>query len=78
MGFKDRATAIRAKAKVNHPKMGGISGLLASQGRGHVSFATSLDTRNGIVLKGMDPRVMGHPSPSHQWDVDRLSLFTMG
>ena len=29
--FKDRATAIRAKAKVNHPKMGDTTGLLANQ-----------------------------------------------
>ena len=40
--FKDRAKAI--KAKVNHPKTGDTSGILASQGRGHVSIATSLDT----------------------------------
>ena len=38
-GFKDRA-----KARVNHPKMGDTLGLLASQGRGHVSIATNLDT----------------------------------
>ena len=37
--FKDRA-----KARVNHPTMGGISGLLANQGKGHVSIATTLDT----------------------------------
>ena len=43
-GFEDRAEAIRVKAKVNHPKMGDTSGLIASQGRGHVSIATSLDT----------------------------------
>ena len=34
-GFKDRAVAIRAKAR---------SGLQARQGRGHVSIAISLDT----------------------------------
>ena len=28
--FRDRATVIRAKARVNHPKMGGISRLLAN------------------------------------------------
>ena len=28
--FKDKAVDIRAKVRVNHPKMGGISGLLAS------------------------------------------------
>ena len=43
-GFKDRATATRAKAKISHPKMGDTSGLLASQSKGHVSIATSLDT----------------------------------
>ena len=57
--------APRAKARINHPKMGGTSGLLASQGRGCVSNATSLDTLNGIALRGKDPRVMGHHSPSH-------------
>ena len=36
--------AIKAKAKVNHPRVEKTSGLLASQGRGHVSIATSLDT----------------------------------
>ena len=34
-GFRDRIATIRAKAR---------SGLLASQGKGHVSIATSLDT----------------------------------
>ena len=43
-GFKDRAAATKAKAKINHPKMGDTLGLLASQGRGHVSIATSLGT----------------------------------
>ena len=41
-GFKDRVVAIRAKAKISHPKMGDTLGPLASQGRGHVSIATSL------------------------------------
>ena len=41
--FRDRAAAIKAKTRVNHHKMGDTSGLLASQGRGHVSIATSLD-----------------------------------
>ena len=44
MVFSDRAVDIRAKVKVNHPKMGGISRLLASHGKGHVSITTSLDT----------------------------------
>ena len=42
--FRHRAVAIRAKARINYPKMGDISGLLARQGRGHISIATSLDT----------------------------------
>ena len=29
-GFKDRAAAIKAKVRVNHPKIGDTSGLLAS------------------------------------------------
>ena len=74
MGFRDGAVIIKAKAKVGHPKMGGILGLLCSHGRGHVFIATSLDTRNGIILRGRDPRVMGHLSLSHQWDVRRLSF----
>ena len=43
-GFRDNAGAPRAKAGISHPKMGGTSGLLASQGRECVSSATSLDT----------------------------------
>ena len=43
-GFRDRATAIRAKPKISHPKIGDTLGLLASQGRGHVSIAINLDT----------------------------------
>ena len=35
---------IKAKAKVNHTKMGDTSRLLAIQGKGHVSIATSLNT----------------------------------
>ena len=42
--FKDRSAVIRAKAMINHPKKGDTSGLLASQGRGHVSISTGLDT----------------------------------
>ena len=42
--FRNRAAAIRANARVNHPKMGDTTGLLATQGKGHVSIATSLDT----------------------------------
>ena len=39
--FRDKAKTIKAKARVNHPKMGGILRLLANQGRGHVSIATN-------------------------------------
>ena len=43
-GFKDRVMAIKAKVRVNHPKIGDTSRLLVSHGKGHVSIATSLDT----------------------------------
>ena len=43
-GFRDKATVVRIKSRVNHPKMGGTSGLLPSQDKGHVLIATSLDT----------------------------------
>ena len=43
-GFRDKAVATRAKARISLPKMGDTSMLLASQGRKHVSSATSLDT----------------------------------
>ena len=36
-GFRDRAAIIKAKARIGHPKMGDISGLLASKGRGHAT-----------------------------------------
>ena len=62
----DGAVATRAKAKVNHSRVGDTSRLLASQGRERVSIVTSLDTLEGIALKGRDPRVMGHHSPNHQ------------
>ena len=74
-GFRERVVAIRAKVKVNHPRVGETSRLLANQGRGHVSIATNIDTRGEISLRGRDPKVMGQPSPSHQWDVHRLGLF---
>ena len=74
-GFKDRAAAPRAKARISHSKMGGTSGLLASQGRGCVSSVTNLDTLVKIALNGKDPKVMGRHSPSHQWDMHKRSLF---
>ena len=67
--------ATRAKARVSYPKMGDISGLLASQGREHVSSATGLDILDGIALRGRDPRVMGHLSPDHHWGIHKHSLF---
>ena len=41
--FMDRVATIKAKARVNHSKVGDTSGLLANQGREHVSISTSLD-----------------------------------
>ena len=43
-GFRDNAKVIKAKAKVDHPRVGDTSRLQARQGRGHVSIAISLDT----------------------------------
>ena len=77
MGFRDRAAVIRAKARVNHPKMGDTSRILASQGRGHVSISTSLYKGDEIVLRGRDPKVIRYPSPRNQWDVRRLNLFLL-
>ena len=56
-----------AKARISHPKKGGTLRFLANQGRGCVSSVTSLGTLGGIALRGRDPRVMGHHSPSNQW-----------
>ena len=42
--FRDRVTAIKAKAKDDHLHVVDISGLTISQGRGHVTIAISLDT----------------------------------
>ena len=61
--------------RTSHPKRGGTSGLLASQHRGRVSSATSLDTIDRIALRDRDPSVMGHRSPNHQWDFPKHSLF---
>ena len=59
-------TRAKAKAKVKHPRVGDTSGLLASQGKERVSFATSIDILDGIVREGRDPIDMGHHSPNHQ------------
>ena len=67
--------AIRVKAKVNHPRVEDTSGLLASQGRKRVSIVTSLDTLDEISLKGRDPKIMGHHSPNHHWDMHKHDLF---
>ena len=77
MDLRDRTAATRAEAKIRHPKMGDISGLLANQGRERVSNATSMDTLNGISLRGKDPRVLGWHSPSHQWDMHGHNLFLL-
>ena len=53
-GFRDRAASIKAKARVNHPKVRYTSWLLASEGKEHVAIATSLDIGNGIALRGRD------------------------
>ena len=74
---RDRAAATRAKARVSFPKMGDTLGFLASQGREHVSSATSLDIFDGISLRGRDPKVMGHLSPNHQWGIHRYNLFLL-
>ena len=75
--LRDRTVATRAKAEVNHSGVGDTSGLLASHGRERVSIITSLDTLDGISLKGRDPRFMGHHSPNHQWDMHRRSLLLL-
>ena len=75
--LRAKAVAIRAKAKVNHSRVGDTSGLLASQGRACVSIVTSLDTLDGIALRVRDPRVLGHHNPNHQWDMHRHSLFLL-
>ena len=75
--LKARVVAIRAKAKVNHPGVGDTLELLASQGRERFSIATSLDTLEGIALRGRDPRVMEHHNPNHQWDMCGRSFFLL-
>ena len=68
---------IRAKAKVNHPRMGDTSELLASQGRGRVSIATNLSIIDGIARRGKDTRGKGHHSPNQQWDSHICSSFLL-
>ena len=63
--FEDKVAATRAKARISRPNMGDTSRLLANQGKECVSSATSLDTLDRIVLRGRDPRVMGHHNPNH-------------
>ena len=77
--FRDSAIAIKVKvkAKGDHLQVEDISGLTTRQGRGHVTIAINLETSGGIVLRGRNPRVMGHLSPSHQWDVHQCSLFRL-
>ena len=64
-GFRERAAATRAKARISYLKMRDTLGLLANQGREYVSNDTSLDTLDGIALREKDPKVMGHNNPSH-------------
>ena len=42
--FKQGDNESHYNVRVNHPKIGGTSGLLASQSRGHVSIASILGT----------------------------------
>ena len=63
--FRDRVVATKDKARINRPKMGDTSGLLASQGRECVSSATILDILDRIGLRDREPRALGHHSPSH-------------
>ena len=72
-----RAMATKAKAKVNHFGVGGTSVLLISRGRLSVTIVTSLDTGDGIALRGRDPRVTRHHCLSHQWDMHKRSLFLL-
>ena len=73
--LRDKTTATRVEARINHPNMGDTSGLLASEGRECVSNATNLDTLDGISLRGKDLRVLGRRSPNHQWDRRGRSLL---
>ena len=70
--LKHKAVTTKAKAKVNHPRVGDTSELLASQGRGRVSIATNLGIIDEIARRGM-----GHHSPNQQWDSHRCSLFLL-
>ena len=75
--LRDKVVATRAKAKVNHSGVGDTSGLLAGQGKERVSIVTSLETLDGIALRGRDPRIMEHHRPNHHWDMYRRSLFLL-
>ena len=72
---RDRIVATRAKARVSYPKMGDTLGLLANQGRGHVSCATNQDILDGFASRGKDPRVSGKCSPGRLWDRREHTLF---
>ena len=73
-GFRDRAVATRAKARISHPKMGGTSRLLASQGRECVSSATAWALGTRLPSK---VRIMRHHIPSHKWGMHRCGLFLL-
>ena len=65
----------KAKVRADHLQVADLSRLTTSQGRGHASIAISLDTYGGIALRGRNPRVMGHLSPNHQWDVHKCNFL---
>ena len=75
--IRDKAMAIKAMAKVNHPKMRGISGCYPVREKDMFPLPPTLTHEMGIVLIDRDPRVLGHPSPNHQWDIHRLNLFLL-
>ena len=75
--LRHKAVTTKAKAKVNHPGVGDISELLASQDRERVSIATNLGIIDGIARRGRDTRGIGHHSPNHQWDLHRCSSFLL-
>ena len=41
--FRDKAVVTKAKVRVDHLQVADISGLIANQGKGHVTIAISLD-----------------------------------
>ena len=71
-GKKQRTLASHEFQGQDHDYQGQVrSGLLGRQGRWHAIIAIILDIRGGIALRGKDPGIMGHLSPSHQQDVQK-------